>query len=162
MSAHRIFKNSSAYTLLEIIIVISILSIIIGTSIPFLVNSLNKSNLDSTSSIALSYLRSAQTKSITGFNSSNYGVYFDNTSSPNKIVIFKGTTYDANDENNEVYEAPRQVTISSIVLNGSTNQVVFDKYSGSTQNYGSITFKDINNEQIIIDINSIGRTNVSI
>ena len=55
-----------------------------------------------------------------------------------QIIIFRGTTYDAGTSTNIVEQVLPLAEISSTSLNGGGNDIVFERLTGETDNYGTV------------------------
>ncbi|MDD3646962.1 MAG: type II secretion system protein [Candidatus Dojkabacteria bacterium] len=157
----KLFRSTDGITLIEIVIVIGLLAILAGVSIPIYRTSFTKGDLDTSASQVLSTIRLAQSKAMGGEDASKFGIHFDTTTTPDQYILFKGDTYNPSDTYNQVNNLSRQIEISSVGLGGGGVDLVFEKYSGETVNDGTITFKNTTGEFIYITINSIGKTDVS-
>ena len=112
------------FTLVEILISIAILAIIATLSFNSLVNYSRKENLDKSTLKIESLLEDAR--------SFGYGVNF----SANEIT-----------ENSEVYTLPNSVIVITDI-NGGGNDIIFDKITGTTEQYGTITISLSTNENL--------------
>jgi len=143
-----------AFTLIEILFVISILGILLAIALPNL-NSLRSNQiLNSTASDVVSAINKASAQSLASLDSSSYGVHF----ASDRVVIFKGTVYGANDLENKVVEITPPATISAIGLGGPTS-LYFERLTGEPNVYGTITIgltSGVHMERTII-IDATGR-----
>ncbi len=140
MIKYKKHKNNG-FTLIEIIIVIAILIILITVPITSYYSIFKKSDLNNGVQEFVSILNVAQNKSLSSENNSQYGVYLDALTSPNKYVLFKGVSYALRDVSyDKIYFLPQKVEYLSINLNGGS-EVVFDKLTGATQESGSISLR---------------------
>ncbi len=82
----------------------------------------------------------ARTKTMSSYNDDRYGIHF--TSSPNtpssQLVLFKGTTYNANAATNVVLNLDSNAKVSSVALNGGGVDLIFNRLTGGTDQYGDI------------------------
>ncbi len=130
------FKNSSnqGFTLIEILITLTIAVILIAATIAG-INLLPKQvTLDSNAQNVLSVLRLARSQTLSSKGATNYGVHFETS----KYVLFSGDTYVAGTSTNKEYTLTG-VTIGSISLTGSGSEVVFDRVRGTTSEDGTVT-----------------------
>jgi hypothetical protein len=75
---------------------------------------------------------------------SQYGIYFDNTTSPNQYTLFKGETYATRDVSlSKVYLLPGTIEFSDLSV--PQKEINFQKLSGSTEDQGSIALRLKNN-----------------
>ena len=120
-------QDSKGFTLIELIIVIAIIVIVAGILVsPFSAFRRNQILKAETENV-LSLINKARSQTLASKNDSNYGVYFTATS----VVLFPGNTYDPNNQNNEVVDLNEAVTIETIDLLGSVDEVVFNRLIGT-------------------------------
>ncbi|MBI2036448.1 prepilin-type N-terminal cleavage/methylation domain-containing protein [Candidatus Microgenomates bacterium] len=125
---------NAGFTIVEVLVVIFVLTLIIGLPMIFLWGIGRSDALNASTREVVGVLGEAQTNTISGLSKdgqepSVHGIYF----SANYYVMFKGTTYDVNDSQNERTDLPLGITFSQIQLPQSS--VVFDRVSGSIANY---------------------------
>lgn len=129
------FKTNKGFTLIEILIVIAISALIVGgVVVSFSVFSKNQS-IESATSEILSELDEARALTLASFDNTVYGVHFES----DKIVLFKGSAYSPVGSDNKITNLPSRVSLSGILLNGGGNNIVFDKLTGKTGHYGTLT-----------------------
>lgn len=138
------------FTLVELLITIAVLVVILVISAAVFYNLTKKTDLDASRDNIISTLNTARNKTIASEEASQYGVYFDTTSSPNRYIL-RDTSFD------EIHDLPSAIEISNISFNGGGDEVVFKLLDGNTDNYGSITIKHLTtNETRTIYIYSSG------
>ena len=157
----------NGFTLLELIVVVAILVIVGAISIPSIVSLQKIPQLNNTSEEIINTLRIAQNKTLSSEQNSQYGVYFNTATSPHQYILFKGVSFALRDSSfDQIY------SISSIiefyaVNTGGNNEVVFDKLTGSTANFGNVSLRlkeDTSKTRIIYIDNSgvIGAVTLSV
>jgi len=156
-------RKDQGLTLIEVLVVISILLIILGITIQsFRYFQGNEALSDSTEKI-INILRMAQSKTLasegTGQVGSQYGVYFDNTTGPHQYTLFKGANYTADPSSYEVHQVSKSVEIHEISLAGGGQEVVFSRLTGETGNFGkvSLMLESDNSKTRTIGIQSSGK-----
>jgi prepilin-type N-terminal cleavage/methylation domain-containing protein len=127
-------KNNSVqiikgFTLIEILIVISILAILVSMFASSFGAAGGSAALDTTVVSVISVLNDAKSQAISSRDASNYGVrIFDN-----KLVSFKNSYGTEN----------KETTVSSLVIistsTGMGNDIVFSNVSGNTNASGTLT-----------------------
>ena len=137
-------KNRGSF-LIEIIISISIISIVGFISVQAFKNLSDRNSLDSAVNNAISILAEARSKAISSKNSSDYGVHFEAT----KIVRSTGNQYSANDTANINYNIGKYIEIVS----PNPSDVVFKRLFGNTENFGTTTFRLKSDHSQIKNIN---------
>ena len=131
-------KKNFGFTLIELVIIITFLAILGTISFSSLKIFRTKSELDNSFEEMVNVLRRAQSKTLVSEGLSQYGIYFDNSTTPHQFVLFKGQDYASRDiPFDEVYNLPLNVEIYEINLNGK-EEVVFNKVTGDTNQSGEI------------------------
>lgn len=156
------WKNKNGFTLLELMIVISILAIVSLFVFTSQTQTIANSYLISNANQIAQTLRLAQIKSVTAYAGSQWGVYFEdnNGSVKDRYVLFKGSSYSARDPSYDIVsELPLSLTFTNVSFNDVVTYVVFAKLSGNTSNFGSLQLVDTNGDIRTISINSRGIIN---
>jgi hypothetical protein len=74
-------------------------------------------------------------------------------------TLFEGITYTAGTATNQIVTFDSRVTLASMSINGGGDTIVFDKVTGSTNNYGTIRFY-ITNASTSSSTVTIGETGI--
>jgi len=128
-------------TLTEIMVVIGILMTVLLISVPSFVFFQKRSSLDEDSKKTLYLLRLAQNKTLASEDSSQYGIYFDESSLPHQLILFKGESFSSRDiSSDKVYAFSELVEISEINLGGAS-EVVFEKITGFSSQLGFVSLR---------------------
>lgn len=125
------------FTIIEIVIVIAIIvvvSALIIDSFPRL-NASQALSKDTAGLIAV--LNQARTETLSSRNDSTYGVHV----STNQLTLFMGSSYVVGDSNNVDIPFNSQVMVGSYSLQGGGSDIVFNRLTGETSQYGSITLR---------------------
>jgi prepilin-type N-terminal cleavage/methylation domain-containing protein len=164
-------NSRSGFSLLEIIIVVVILGIVAALAIPAGVNMTSNTQLRSTADIIKQKLVVARSRAIAD-PSLACGVYFDITSTPNKVVTFFDdpsfglrNKYDAGTDKN--YLTPsnldKNIKMQIPATGGIINQVIIFRGDGSAKDGGSINIVNKRGKTRTINIlASTGRVKVII
>lgn len=125
--------KSSGFSLIELILVISIIGIIAGTTIPIGSSFLARNYLHNKTNELMTSLRNAQINSLAGKQNGQWGVYVGN----DQIVLFQGASFASRDQVfDQSFSIPASVSISSgeIVfdINGLPNQSISFNLSTNT------------------------------
>lgn len=137
----------NGFTLLELLLVIALVALIAGLSIPFYSNFIVRNYLNTSSSSLVQTVEKAQNYAKSGKQDATWGVYM--TSSD--YTLYKGTSYAARDTNlDELYTFP------SGIAHGGLTEIHFDHLRGETTNTGVITLTATNGASTTIQINSSG------
>lgn len=134
-------KMDAGFTLFEVVIVVLILSILAAIVVADFLSLQKKSDLEGSANEIATVLRLAQSRTVASESSSKYGVYFDNLVSPNKYVLFKGTSYTTREVgSDQTYFFPNTLEFSSVSLSDG-NETVFEKLTGASEKSGSVTIR---------------------
>ncbi|GMU73860.1 MAG: hypothetical protein AMXMBFR44_0590 [Candidatus Campbellbacteria bacterium] len=123
------------FTLAEIVIAIAIL-VVVGTVMLASIREYTKEQaLSGAVSSVAAVLSDARLRTLSGNAGVQYGVHLQSDA----VVLFSGATYTESDPNNEVIELDTRVMIADISLSGGGEDIVFEKLSGDTDNFGTVT-----------------------
>jgi prepilin-type N-terminal cleavage/methylation domain-containing protein len=143
-------KNLGGFTLIEILIVISLISILIFFLVSIGLNFYKSQQLESQAQTILQILRRAQLKAMAIEFDSSFGVYLTNSN----YTLYKGSSYATRDlQYDEVFELPEIINVKGL------SEVVFSKSEGKPNITGNIILT-ADSQQKIININEIGRINL--
>lgn len=121
--------------MIEIILVIAIIAIL-STIIALPFSSFRQNQaLQNTANTITATLEEARTKTIAGVNNSNYSVRFESS----QIILFQGTTYSSSTSSNLYFPFETPITLGSVTLNGGGSQISFNRLTGTTNQYGTIS-----------------------
>lgn len=128
--------NTRGFSLIELLLVTAILAILSTGAIIWFIGYERQSELDSAAKTIVDVARDAQSRSMSGKDFKNWGVYLDNVG--NKFILFRdeGGGYATATAKEENYLSSF-VKISSITLNGGGNETIFNKPKGGTSQYGT-------------------------
>lgn len=145
MSSSR--KNNSGFTLIEIMLVVVLIVIIGGVSVPVYQSFQVKNNLGVAAQTIVQVLRRAQVLSQSGEGDSAWGVRIASGSA----TLFKGASFSGRDAAfDEVSE------ISTNIVPTGASEIVYSKLMGDPQTAGDIILTTSNNDTKIITINAKG------
>jgi Tfp pilus assembly protein FimT len=130
-------KNGAGFTLVEVLTIVGILIVLIVISVPALRFFQKESDLNNSTEEILNTLRLAQNKTIASEGASQYGVHFET----GKYVLFKGTTYDPLATDNDVHSLPQSLEIYEINLAGGGSEIVFERVTGTTSQFGNVSLR---------------------
>lgn len=139
------------FTLIELILVIAMLAIIGGMSVPFFQSFQVTSDLATYSDTVARTLRRAQAQARAGQNTDSWGVFFDTAS--NDITLFYGDDYDARDV---TFDQTESFASSFTLSTDFFDEIYFTIFSGDPSTTGSVTLTSQNNDIKTISINSLG------
>ncbi len=128
------------FTTTELIVVIALALLFAALAIPAFRVAQKNSELEDASQLLQSVLRLAQSRTLASEGASQYGVFFDTTTSPDQYVLFKGSSYATRDISaDEAHVLPQGVEISAVTMPGS--EVVFVRLTGTVLGSGSVTLR---------------------
>lgn len=133
----KIGQLKKAFTVLEIILVIFILAITVGFSILYFQGTQVRSDLNTQTSILVSYLRLAQSNAISGRTGQPTGIHLNS----NSYVLFVGPTYNAASSTNYTSNLPATLNIQNVSLNGGGTDIVFTTPFGESNKFGSFNLR---------------------
>ena len=134
-------EKNLGVTLVELLIVISVLIILAVMTIQAFGLFQKESDLNNSAQELINALRVAQNKTLASEGASQYGVYFNNSTSPCQYAIFKGSSYAQRDASfDEIHKLPKSAEFYGINLGGGS-EVVFDRVIGSTNQSGNLSIR---------------------
>jgi len=135
------------FTFIELLIVIAIITVLLGLSVPVGINFYRKQQLDTVTNGIVQALRRAQLKAMSQADYS-FGVYVDNGYA-GEYILFRGDSYGASDDQ-ESFNVPSSFSFSGL------SEIVFSELKGIPSATGSIVFTSGNNIGTIY-INEFGK-----
>lgn len=142
-------------TIIEIIIVISVGIMLTALSFQVFNVFIKRQALDKDAQQIASQIKEARSATLASRDDSAYGIHITAT----RTVMFKGVTFAESDPNNRDFVLNGRVQITTINLNGSGVDILFDRLTGATSQYGSITLSLVSSTTITKTI-SIGGTGI--
>lgn len=153
-------RRICGFTLVEILVIIGIMLILMGLAIPSYRFFQKESDLTNSAEEIISTLRLAQNKTLASEGASQFGVYFNQSTTPHQYTLFKGENYGVRDESfDKIHKLSSFLEISEINLVGGASEVVFDRVFGTTlqSGYLSIRLRDSPAKTKSIYIENFGR-----
>jgi len=141
-------------TLVELMVAIGILMIIFAIGMLMFGRMERDSEIDEIASEIKATLQKSQALCLNNIPS---GVYFET----DKYTLFYGSSYNANNPKNEIYNLPGTIRLTDIHLPSPplTNSVTFDKITGYITNYAdptNLTIRATSGRQKIMTLNKFG------
>src|SRR3989344_942857 len=134
-------ESGAGFTTIEIIIVILILAVLSTIVIGYYAISRQRADVDTNIREFATVLTLAQNTTLDSELDSQYGVYVDTASSPDRYILFKGATHATRDAAfDQVTTVSKTVEFGSINLAGQ-NEVVFDKLTGAASPAGDVSLR---------------------
>jgi type II secretory pathway pseudopilin PulG len=123
-----------AFTLVETLVVISIILLVVTITF-FSFNDLNNSQaIDKTALATISVLNEARALTLSSREGAQYGVHINS----DQVVLFKGNIYNSSDVSNKITLLNPLTLISTINLVGGGSDVIFDRLTGATLQTGTL------------------------
>lgn len=130
-------NHKSAFSVVEIIIIIAVGLILFTITTSAFNGMRNRQALNATIEEISSAIQNSQAKTLASKKSQNYGVRFE----ANRLVAFEGSTFTEPNTANKEIKFSSLAEISVISLNGGGQNMVFEKLTGETNQYGAITVR---------------------
>lgn len=122
-------KARGGFTLIELLIAVGLLAVLATVVVPNFVNFQNQKSLDNAAFELMSYLQSAQQKSISQDGGSQWGVYLVTAASDRDFYkIFYGAYYSSGTVTDSVYLPPKIKFIDP--AQGFSKEIIFSKLTG--------------------------------
>ncbi len=160
--------SEKGFSLIEILLVISLMVIILSLATPNLFNPLGKEKVSSLTNDLTANIKDAQTKAMHSETlgqgaTSEFGVHF----TANNYTIFRGTIFNPADADNFSVSVESGLTINPnlpcLSSPNDCNNIVFSKLTGEVQNYdqtkNSLCLVDTLNNRMLITTNLLGVIN---
>ena len=151
-------KKQKGFSLIEMIAVIAIGAVLVAAVVVSFSSFRNSKIVDISADQILSVINEARVKAVSSEDYSRFGVRLE----ANRTVLFKGDVFTEPSSFNIETPLSPLVEISNISLNGGGADIVFQKLTGKTSNYGSlrVRLKSDNNKYKTISVKSTGIANI--
>lgn len=128
-------KHSRGFTLLEIIIAMTLMVFSLSLTTSFVRRSQISADINTQTGNLVFHLRLAQSNAMSGLNNSAHGVHLE----PDSYTVYQGSNYNPNDPLNFTEELPSTFTIQDISIHHNGSEILFTPPEGQTENYGEFT-----------------------
>jgi prepilin-type N-terminal cleavage/methylation domain-containing protein len=139
--------HQKGFTLIELILVIAIMTIVAGATLPLSYKFLTQNDLELATQKIVQSIRRAEFLAASGNSDSTWGVHVATTD----VTLFNGTGYLARDLSKD-----EKLSFDNVVTLGGTTDFVFQKLSGYPISSGTITLTSQDNVVKTIIINNRG------
>lgn len=142
----------AGFTLVELLISISILTLLSSLAFPVYNNLYASTKLEEAAIYAEEELMVTRNLAASGYNDSNYGLYFDiSVSGIDKMIRYRGDSYVARETSYDVIKNFDEAIEVSSTFSG--NEINFSNGTGAPSNVGSvdILYNDGSTRKIIIN-----------
>lgn len=144
-------NKQSGISIVEILVVISIVVLLIAVIVPSFSKFRNAQALENTTDAVVSLINEARTRSLAAVNDTFYSVRIES----DRAVLFDGATYSSGDADNEVLTFETPVT-GSATLSGGGSAITFDRLRGTTNQPGTITLSISDGTSHTVTISAVG------
>jgi prepilin-type N-terminal cleavage/methylation domain-containing protein len=149
-------KNQKGFSILEVILAMSVLTILLGIATINLFSAANKTYQNTTAATLYADLKTQQTRAMNGDTGTStaagaYGVYFQ----PTQYILFRGASYSSSNPSNFAVKIPDDVNFTNITF--SNQQIIFASGSGEFANFASNQ-----NSVIIRNVEGLGQKTVTL
>jgi prepilin-type N-terminal cleavage/methylation domain-containing protein len=152
-------KSSAGFTLVELLIVITISLIVLAVAVPIYGNLQGSAQINDVTSGITQAVRTARERSINRLDNSSHGVYIDIAVGDDSYILYQGDSYATRDSSYD-----RSTPLDSVITLSTTltaNDINFSKGLGVPNNSGTITITHDVNGSETITINSIGSVDLN-
>lgn len=133
-------RKYNAFTLIEVMLSVSLLALISGGAFYLSNNIISKSNTGSAKDIVETALYKAQQEAISGKYDSNIGVKIGQ----NSVVIFSGDSYATRDvDKDSPFDYPSPISVSG------TDEFVFTKVTGKSSASNTVSITSNNSVEVV-------------
>lgn len=154
MTKKKEISTKRGLTLIEIVVVVTVLVVLLtAIVIPF--KQMNdKQALSKDTSSLISIINQARSQTLASKDGVQHGVHLEAT----QVVLFSGSTYVSSDPNNVIIPLHSLINISGMSLSGGATDIVFNRQTGTTAAFGTITLSLVasSTQAKVITINSTG------
>ncbi len=153
MASPRICTDNRAFTLIEILIVIGILSVLGAMTLFIDLGSYRGDAFRAERDTVVTLMQKARADALNNIDEAPHGLALFPADHPKSYVLFDGTTYAADPASHDVVDASYDVGLAP----GTPSEVVFEQLSGDANYSGAVTLVDPNRTlSFDIDINQEG------
>ena len=142
------------FTLLELLIVLTLMSVIAVLILPPFMDFRSRQLLDSQSDLISAVLYQARAHTLASKNNLVYGVHFET----DELTLFSGDSFNAEAEDNQVIDLDSAVTLANISLIPDPNDIIFERLTGEASSSGFVRLELTNDSTQfkVININQNG------
>jgi prepilin-type N-terminal cleavage/methylation domain-containing protein len=149
--------KNKGFTLIEMLVVVFIIALLMAVIVPGLSRFHNQQVLQNTTEDVVTLLNEARNNTISSKNSNTYGIHLET----DRAILFTGTTFNSNDPSNVpvIFDTAAIIPATGgISLSGGGSNIIFNRITGETANYGTIIIRMASNatQQKSISISQIG------
>ena len=136
----RIYQRG--FTLIELILIVALMGILGALSSPFLSRFIAQNYLEDTTNKFVRTLRKAQNYSLSGKQSSTWGVHY----ADRELILFKGSFYGEDHSFDETFDIPSTISVSD------WSDIAFSKIRGQpSTNLTVILSSNIKSKTVVVN-----------
>lgn len=128
------------FTLIELLIVLGVSGIFVAISAGVYTSLRQRSSLELAVREVQSVFQLAREQTLSSEGAQNFGVYVN--SAGREYFLFPGSSYVAGNPDNERFVVPANVNILTPEFQGGGSEMVFDRLTGMTSQFGTLTVQD--------------------
>ncbi len=128
------------FTLVEILVTLGTLAVLAGVSVSALFTLNKRSDVDIEARKLQSVLNRARNQTLASEGEQSFGVHI--ATSTSEYIFFSGAVFNSLDPNNERFAIPTNVTLGTFGLQGGGSDIIFERLTGATSRFGSLTLHD--------------------
>jgi prepilin-type N-terminal cleavage/methylation domain-containing protein len=133
--------SKKGFTIVEMIVVIALSALIVGTTVSMFSSLSNVQSLDKDAENVGAYLLKARNQTVNAKNNAVYSVHFASTT----VTLFQGASYVSGSSTNQVYSLSSKVSLVSYMFSPATTTITFQKMTGKPSATGTIIYT-LNND----------------
>lgn len=150
-------KDHRGFTLMEVLIVLTIIVITIVGSTALYKSLQTSGQLNEQTSAIIQALRTAQFRALEGIGDTSHGVYFDNNAQgDDRLIVYQGDSYASRNpasDSIEVFPSSVSLTLS---LSTSTPEIIFARQTGIPSASGTVILTLTGHGSRSIVVNRLG------
>jgi Tfp pilus assembly protein FimT len=148
--------NKRGFTITELLIIITVFAVLLTIGIPSLRFFQQSAHLDDAAGEIKSALLLAQNRTLASESAQQYGIFFQDTSSPHQYTLFRGDSFASRDISaDQTFQLQNGLTFSQINFGGS-KEVVFQRISGEPNQEGFVVVRAQSGDTRTIFVNASG------
>lgn len=154
-SAGKTFSESRGFSIVELLVVVSITILLTAMALPIYGNFQNSTYLNERTAEIIQSVRTAQVRSMARMNDKSHGVFFEiNPNGPDRLILYQGIAY----LNRDIAYDRAVILEDSLSLSTTLqgNEINFSRSMGLPSTTGSIVLTNALGKSMIITTNSLG------
>lgn len=147
-------KFRGGFGIIEILAVVAIISILAVISYTAFFDANRAQALEKDRDKVSAMLEYARSLTLSSSGGQQFGVHIES----DKVILFPGSVYSAGNPSNKIELLHPLVTIASSSISGGGSDIVFERLTGKTSDYGTIgvSLRSDSNEFYVITVSATG------